>query len=147
MPVSFHTENISFQLKQKVKHKHWVRAWISSQNAQCGRVSFVFTSNDQIKSINQSYLNHNYFTDVITFDYSEGELISGDIFISIEEVKINARLYGTEMLDELRRVMIHGITHLLGYKDGTEKERAVMREKENEALHLWLKMLEDDHSV
>jgi len=89
--------------------------------------------------MNKSYLNHNQFTDVITFDYSDDDQISGDIFISVEQVKENAVLYKTNGEDELRRVMVHGVLHLMGFDDGTETERKVMREMENEALHLWLK--------
>jgi len=139
--VTFHTENLIFSLRQKLQHKRWVKLWIESQNAECGNIAFVFTSNKHIKLINQEYLNHNYFTDVITFDYTEAERISGDIFISIEEVRLNARNYNAKEEDELRRVMIHGVIHLLGYSDGNEEERQTMRQLENEALHLWLKML------
>ena len=89
--------------------------------------------------MNREYLNHNYFTDVITFDYTEGDIISGDIFISLEQVTMNAEVYGAGRVEEIRRVMIHGVLHLLGFKDETDEEKATMREKENEALHLWLK--------
>ena len=140
MPVKFHTKNISFSLKQKLLHKQWITQWVNSHNAVCGKLDFVFVSNKQIRSINLKYLNHDYFTDVITFDYSEGKQISGDIFISVEQVKINARSYETAVEDELRRVMIHGVNHLLGFNDGNEEERKIMRQMENEALHLWLKV-------
>jgi len=139
--VTFHTENLTFSLKQKLQHKSWIKQWTESQNSICGNIAFVFTSNKQIKLINQEYLNHNYFTDVITFDYTDGMKISGDIFISIEEVRLNAKKYNTKEEDELRRVMIHGVIHLLGYLDGNEEERETMRQLENEALHLWLKMV------
>lgn len=141
MPVTFHTEKADFNLGQKLQHKRWIKLWIESQDAVCGNIAFVYTSNRQIKLINQEYLNHNYFTDVITFDYTERDKISGDIFISIEEVKINAVSYGTDEGEELRRVMIHGVNHLLGYNDGNDDERKTMRKMENEALHLWLKMV------
>ena len=139
MPVSFHTEKTKFELKNKLQHKKWIKLWIESQSAVCGDLSFVFTSNKHIKLINKQYLNHNYFTDVITFDYTERNLISGDILISIDEVRNNAQRYETDELVELRRVMIHGVMHLLGYNDGTDEEKAIMRKMENEALHLWLK--------
>jgi len=86
VPVIFHTEKINFNLGQKLRHKRWIKLWIDSQEVKCGKLSFVFTSNKHLKLINQKYLNHNYYTDVITFDYTEGDLISGDIFISIEQV-------------------------------------------------------------
>ena len=141
MPVTFHTEKTEYILKQKLKHKQWVKAWIESQEAFCGQICFIYTSNKQLRSMNQEFLNHNYFTDVITFDYSEGRVISGDVFISAEQVEINAGNYGTEPEEEMRRVMIHGVLHLMAYNDGTEEERESMRQLENEALHLWLKMV------
>jgi probable rRNA maturation factor len=139
--VSFHTEEIFFELDQKLRHKQWIKEWISQHSKIPGSLSFVFTSNERIKLINQEYLNHNYFTDVISFDYTDKDVISGDIFISMEEVKKNADFYEAELYNELRRVMIHGVTHLLGYKDGSEEEKEIMRKKENEALHLWLKLV------
>lgn len=141
MPVKFHTENISFNLRGKLVHRQWIQKWIGSNNAACGELNIIFISNKRIKRINQKYLNHDYYTDVITFDYSDGTRISGDIFISVDQVKINARRYQTEVEDELRRVMIHGVNHLLGYADGKEEEKEIMRRMENEALHLWLKMV------
>jgi rRNA maturation RNase YbeY len=139
VPVTFHTDKTKFRLRQKSLHKRWINSWVESRNATCGTVSIIFTSNSNLRLINRDYLNHNYYTDVITFDFSEGSSISGDIFISIDQVRINAKAYSTEQGDELRRVMIHGVNHLLGFKDGTDEEKSTMRQMENEALHLWLK--------
>jgi len=139
VPVTFHTEQIIFKLKQKLQHKQWIRQWIETHDAVCGNLAFIFTSNKRIGLINHNYLNHDYFTDVITFDYTEGQKISGDIFISIEQVSLNAESYGTDEEEELRRVMIHGVLHLLGYNDSNAEEKKTMRYLENEALHLWLK--------
>lgn len=141
MPVTFHTEKSKFNLGQKLLHKRWIISWLHSRNVSCGNIAIIFTSNKQLRLINREYLNHDYYTDVITFDYSEDAIISGDVFISIDQVKINSKSYHTDADDELRRVMIHGVNHLLGYKDGTEEEKASMRQLENEALHLWLKMV------
>jgi len=141
VPVSFHTENIHFNLNQKLLYKKWINQWIDSKDAVCYKLSFIFTSNKQIRLINKKYLNHDYDTDVITFDYTEGNLISGDIYISVEQVRINAKSYNTEEEQELRRVMIHGVNHLLGYNDSSDEEREIMRQMENEALHLWMKMV------
>ena len=94
--------------------------------------------------MNREYLNHNYFTDVITFDYTDDNITSGDIFISMDQVKKNAKFYAVEDEEELRRVMIHGVLHLLGFKDDSSDEKETMREKENEALHLWLKLVKND---
>ena len=140
MPVTFHTEQIIFNLRQKLQHKKWIKKWIETHDAVCGNLAIIFTSNKHIRLINHNYLNHDYFTDVITFNYTEGQKISGDIFISIEQVRMNAESYGTNAKEELRRVMIHGVIHLLGYNDSNAEERETMRYLENEALHLWLKM-------
>jgi len=141
VPVTFHTEKIKFNLRQKLQHKRWIRLWIESQDSVCGKLAFVFTSNKHLKLINQKYLNHNYYTDVISFDYTEEGMISGDIFISIEQVRINAGSFDSEIGEELRRVMIHGVNHLLGYGDENDEERITMRKMENDALHLWLNMV------
>ena len=141
MSVSFHTEDISFNLQQKLRHKQWIREWILQHDKIPGDLSYVFTSNERIRHINQEYLNHNYFTDVISFDYSVDRIVSGDIFIGVEEVKKNADFYKQDFEHELRRVMIHGVTHLLGFADQSQEEKEIMREKENEALHLWKKLV------
>ena len=141
MSVKFHTEETTFILKQKLRHKKWINTWIDSQDHICGNIDIIFTSNWQIRRINNEYLNHDYFTDVITFDYSEGKRVSGDVFISVDQVKINAKTYKTEEEEELRRVMIHGVNHLLGFNDSNDEERKIMSQMENEALHLWLKMV------
>ncbi len=141
MPVSFHSEEVKFDLKSKLLHKNWVKEWILVHNKVPHNISFVFTSNERIKLINLEYLNHNYFTDVISFDYTENDRVSGDIFISVEEVRKNADFYDAKPEEEIRRVMIHGVTHLLGYADGNDEEKAIMRKKENEALHLWMKLV------
>jgi probable rRNA maturation factor len=137
--VSFHSEHLTFNLKQKTRHKDWIKRCVSLHSKIPGDINFIFTSNEHILRINRDYLNHNYFTDVITFDYTEGDIISGDVFISLDQVKENASFYEVPAEDELRRVMIHGVLHLIGVKDSTNGERETMMEMENEALHLWLK--------
>jgi probable rRNA maturation factor len=139
VPVTFHTEKTKFNLRQKLRHKEWIKLWIETQNRVCGEIALILTSNKHIRLINRRFLNHNYFTDVITFDYSEDRTVSGDIFISVDQVRINAESYGTVFEEELRRVMIHGVIHLLGYHDRSDEEREKMSHLENEALHLWLK--------
>jgi probable rRNA maturation factor len=103
-----------------------------------GAINFVFTSNTNILLLNSKYLNHNYFTDVITFNYSGEGNISGDVFISVEQVAENAIRYKVVQDEELRRVMIHGVLHLIGFNDNTRAEMEEMRKMENDALHLWL---------
>jgi len=142
--ISFNSENITFDLKQKIRHKQWIRTYVKFQQQLPGDLNFIFTSNERLRLMNREYLNHNYFTDVITFDYTDDNITSGDIFISMDQVKKNAKFYAVEDDEELRRVMIHGVLHLLGFKDDSSDEKETMREKENEALHLWLKLAEND---
>ena len=137
MAISFHNEGISFQLKEKNRHKKWIRECIQSHQKIPGEIAYVFTSNERLRLMNREYLNHNYFTDVITFDYTEEKCVSGDIFISVEQVVLNAETFGTDSEDELRRVMIHGVLHLMGHTDSTKSEKEEMRNLENEALLLW----------
>jgi rRNA maturation RNase YbeY len=137
--IQFHNADTSFRLRRLRAHRRWIEGCIERYGKQAGAINFIFTSNPYLREINREYLNHNYFTDVITFDYSDGHLLSGDVFISLEKVKENARNFGQSMPQELRRVMIHGVLHLAGYKDASEDEKEVMRNMENEALHLWLK--------
>ena len=138
MAVSFHSEKTSYKLAQKTNHKKWILQCIALHHKTPGELSIIFTSNEHLLLLNRDYLNHNYFTDVITFDYSEEETVSGDIFISIDQVRENAKIFQAEVEDEIRRVMVHGVLHLIGFNDSTEEEKRVMQKMENEALHLWL---------
>ncbi|MEN8201752.1 MAG: rRNA maturation RNase YbeY [Bacteroidota bacterium] len=147
MDISFHSEEIRFELKQKIFHKKWIRLWLESHQVHPGALSFIFTSNEHLRLMNQEFLNHNYFTDVITFDYTEGKEISGDVFISIEQVWLNAERYGVSVEEEQRRVMIHGVLHLMGYGDASGDEKKIMRKKENEALHLWLNLSQNGFRI
>mgnify|MGYP006305571255 CR=1 FL=1 len=137
MAISFHSEGIKFQLSQKRKHKHWISQYIRHHQKLPGTIAFIFTSSEHLRRINREFLQHNHFTDVISFDYSEKRIISGDIFISVEQVRENAATYAVEFEEELRRVMIHGILHLMGFEDREQKERQQMRKLEDEALFLW----------
>jgi len=139
--LTFHSEEISYQPREKNRIRRWVYGFIESRHRIPGDIAFVFTSNDRLLEMNREYLNHNYFTDVITFDYSEGNIVSGDVFISVDQVFLNARQYHSEPSEEIRRVMIHGVLHLMGHRDGNEKEKRNMRDLENEALNLWQKSL------
>ncbi|MDR3286131.1 MAG: rRNA maturation RNase YbeY [Prevotellaceae bacterium] len=129
--IRFFTENISFDLKNKRKIKQWIADVAKSENKNIGEINFIFCSDSHLLDINKKYLNHDYFTDVITFDFCEGVNISGDIFISIDTVRANAIEYQQLFDDELHRVMVHGILHLCLYCDSTKSEIAVMRSKEN----------------
>ena len=103
-----------------------------------GHLNFVFTNDETILKTNIQFLNHNTYTDIITFDYCEDNLISGDIIISTERVQENAKKFNAEFDTELKRVVIHGVLHLCGYKDKTAKDSEVMRKKENQALSLFM---------
>ena len=137
MDITFHSEFAGFELGQKKRHRDWIRAQIRERNKQPVAIAFVFTTNEDLRKINRTYLNHDYFTDVITFGYGEDDRISGDIYISVDQVRGNAGEYGVSFEEELRRVMSHGVLHLLGFNDSNEKERRRMRELEEEALNLW----------
>ena len=121
------TENIT-EINQ---NKKWLNQVISNEAKEEGDITYIFCDDDYLLEKNIRFLNHNTLTDVITFDYCEGNSVSGDIFISIERVKENSEVFKVDFLTELNRVMVHGLLHLLGYKDKTERESNLMRKKEN----------------
>jgi rRNA maturation RNase YbeY len=104
---------------------------IGSENFESGEITIVFCTDDYLLEINKTYLNHDFYTDIITFDYSENDLVSGDLFITIDRVKDNAESFSVSFDNELKRVIYHGVLHLCGYKDKTENDEKEMREKEN----------------
>ena len=113
------------------QNKKWLNQVISNEAKREGDITYIFCDDDYLLEKNIRFLNHNTLTDVITFDYCEGNSVSGDIFISIERVKENSEVFKVDFLTELNRVMVHGLLHLLGYKDKTERESNFMRKKEN----------------
>ena len=137
MAVFFHVEDIKFVYKEKRKSKKWIKDIINSRGFQLGNLNIVFSSKAHLLKFNQEYLNHNYHTDVITFDYSTEKVISGDIFIGVEKVLENSKTLGESFHVELNRVIIHGVLHLLGYDDNIDSKRRIMRKMEDEALNLW----------
>jgi probable rRNA maturation factor len=134
MAVTFQNQEIDFKLKQATKIKVWIKKIIELEKKKPGQLNFVFTSDEEILKTNIQYLNHNTYTDIITFDYCEDKLINGDIVISVERVKENAEKFKIDFEEELKRVIIHGILHLCGYKDKTKEASALMRKKEDWAL-------------
>jgi len=134
MAVSFQNQEIEFKLSEKAKIKSWIKAIIESEKKKLGELNFVFTSDEEVLKANIQFLKHNTYTDIITFDYCEGNTVSGDIIISVERVEENAKKFETDGKTELKRVIIHGVLHLCGYKDKSEKDTALMRSKENSAL-------------
>lgn len=134
--ISYFFEDTDFVFKGKTLNNRWLRMVAKSEIRRLGQISIIFCSDNYILDINQKYLGHDYFTDIITFDYCEGDRLSGDLFISVDSVRENSIEYGTEFNDELNRVIVHGILHLIGYDDGSEEEIAQMRSKENYYLSL-----------
>jgi rRNA maturation RNase YbeY len=134
MAVSFQVQHIQFHLKNKLKIKSWIKKIVEEEKKQLGQINFVFTSDEELLKTNIQFLNHNTYTDIITFDNCVNKEIIGDILISIERVKDNANKFNVEFNEELRRVIIHGVLHLCGYKDKKASEKEIMRFKENLAL-------------
>lgn len=141
MSLFFHTEEINFPFNKRRIYKKWILRVIELHAKSTGSINIIFTSNEYLLSVNQKYLNHNYYTDVIAFEYNEENIISGDIFVSVEQVNINQANYDSSFDLELGRVVIHGVLHLLGFNDSTKEESEEIRSKEDEALKL-LNLLE-----
>jgi rRNA maturation RNase YbeY len=135
--ISFFSEAIDFTLSEKESYSSWVDSLIQHHNKLTGEISYIFCSDDYLHNINVEHLNHDTYTDIITFDYTHGGIVSGDIFISIDRVRDNAITYNVEFLHELQRVMAHGILHLIGFKDKTDQEKQLMRQEENTAILLF----------
>jgi len=133
--ISFFTESVSYNLPQKLKVKKWIKATIEKEGFELQELNFIFCSDEYLLGINQQYLNHDTYTDIITFDNSDEEKqIVSDIFISIERVKENAIAFKINDFDEVCRIMIHGTLHLLGYKDKGKAAKTLMIQKEDEYL-------------
>lgn len=134
--IGFFNEDVSFRLRNIKAKRAWLIKCIDSEGKKPGNLSIIFCSDDYLHAMNLSYLNHDTLTDIITFDYSEGDIVSGDIFISIDRVKENASSYSVAFITELNRVMVHGVLHLCGYKDKSPEQLRIMRKKEDEKLKL-----------
>ena len=134
--ISYYFEDTDFQFKNRTINNKWLRLVAESEIRRIGQISIIFCSDNYILDVNQQYLQHDYFTDIITFDYCEGDRLSGDLFISVDTVRENAQEYGTEFTEELNRVIVHGVLHLIGYDDHSEEDIAVMRKKEDYYLSL-----------
>lgn len=132
LPINFYKEDISYKISDINNLRSWINQTIVTEKKELQELNFILCSDEYLLKINQEYLNHDTYTDIITFDNSEDEgMIYGDVFISIERVKENARIFGVKTADELHRVIIHGTLHLLGYPDKKKLEKALMTEKEN----------------
>jgi rRNA maturation RNase YbeY len=133
--IRFHFTN-SFTLKNKRKIKNWLKDTIVNEKKKVGDINYVFCSKQYLKKMNNDYLSKNYETDVISFDFSKDNKISGDIYISSETVKKNSIIFNVCFNNELKRVMVHGLLHLLNYNDKSKQELKIMREKENFYINL-----------
>ena len=130
--ITFERTSKSIQFKPVIRKL--IRELIVEEEKELGEISIIFTSNEHILEINRTFLNHHYFTDVITFPDSKRDKISGDIYISLDEVRKNARRYNSTFNDEVTRVVIHGILHLIGYDDVTPDQKIIIRKKEDSYL-------------
>lgn len=138
MAVNFFSEEIKFQLPQKLKRKTWLKKIADSEGFQINELNFIFCSDEYLYQINVEYLSHHTYTDIITFDNSEeAKKIEGDIFISVDRVKENAQKHNVAEESELNRVISHGLFHLMGYKDKSKEQADTMRAKEEFALELF----------
>lgn len=134
--IQFIAEDVAPPAIDKSKVKKWIKEVANNYNRKTGDISYIFCNDERILQVNNQYLQHDYYTDIITFDYSNETTISGDIFISIDTVKSNSEVFNTDYTDELHRIIIHGILHLCGNNDKTPEHRAEMTLKENMALDL-----------
>lgn len=134
--ISFHNINLDFTLENCQDIISWISRAISEEGFKPGELDFSFMSDDALLEVNKEHLQHDFYTDIITFEYSEDGFVSGDILISLDRVNENAREYSNNFKDELHRVIIHGVLHLCGYKDKTDTELVQMRAKEDYYLSL-----------
>lgn len=134
--IQFIAEGVAMPAIDKMRLKQWIKAVAESYGRKVGDVSYVFCNDERILQVNNQYLQHDYYTDIITFDYSNDKLISGDIFISLDTVKSNSEVYKTDYKEELHRIIIHGVLHLCGNDDKTPELRVAMTGKENRALEM-----------
>ena len=132
--ITYSNEGVSMPKIKRRAITAWIKAVAASYNRKVGEVGYLFCNDEKILEVNQQYLSHDYYTDIITFDYDEGDVINGDIVISLDTVRSNAAQQGTEYMDELHRVIIHGILHLCGINDKAPGEREIMEAAENKAL-------------
>ena len=134
--ISFNYE-LDFSLEHEEVYASWIETIVESENKILGEISYVFCDDEYLHSINMQYLNHDTLTDIISFDYTEGDIISGDIFVSIERVVDNAKDFNVPFDEELKRVLAHGVLHYCGYKDKSDDDALLMRSKEEEKIKLF----------
>lgn len=134
--INFYAEGTDLPQIKKTEVREWIKEVAKKYGKRVGDVSYIFCNDDKILEVNKQYLDHDYYTDIITFDYTEGDRIGGDLFISLDTVKSNSEQFGEPYVKELHRVIIHGILHLCGIDDQSPEQRANMIENENLALEI-----------
>ena len=134
--ISFNYES-DFSLEHEDIYAAWIENIVASENKILGEISYIFCDDEYLHTINMQYLNHDTLTDIISFDYTEGDVISGDIFVSIERVVDNANDFNVSFDEELKRVLAHGVLHYCGYKDKSDSDALTMRAKEEEKIKLF----------
>ena len=139
--IRFFNKDIKFDLEKKLVFKKWIKTVVEQYDCKVGDLNVIFCNDPYILEINRHFLSHDYYTDIITFDYSEDNIINGELYISIDTEKENAVEYGQSFPDELHRVIIHGALHLCGLDDHCEEDIKEMRDAENSALDLLSTML------
>lgn len=134
--ITFNYE-LDFSLQQEDQYEGWIASILASEDFQIGEINYIFCTDEYLHEINVKYLDHDTLTDIISFDYTENQVVSGDIFISIDRVKENAAEFEVAFDQELLRVMAHGILHYCGYKDKSEEDETLMRQKEEEKMKMF----------
>lgn len=132
--ISYQTDGVEMPAIKKREVTEWIKAVAATYEKKIGEIAYIFCSDEKILEVNRQYLQHDYYTDIITFDYCEGNRLSGDLFISLETVKTNSEQFNTPYEEELHRTIIHGILHLCGINDKGPGEREIMEAAENKAL-------------
>ncbi len=147
MAIRFSVQSGTFELAEEEKVRRWLAEVVVRCGKTVGNINYLFCDDEYLIEVNRHYLNHDTYTDIITFDYVVGGLVSGDIMISVERVGENAGQYGVPFEQELHRVIVHGVLHLLGQGDKTDAEAAEMRRQEEQALSLWNELFHEEQSV
>lgn len=132
--ITYNTDGVKMPNIRKRDTNAWIKAVAATYGKKVGEIGYLFVNDEKILEVNREYLEHDYYTDIITFDYDEGDIINGDLVISLDTVRTNAELFGKEYDEELHRVIIHGILHLCGLNDKGPGEREIMEEAENKAI-------------
>ncbi len=140
MSIFFHKEGIDFDIREKQKIRQWIKKVIENEGKELGELNIILTRDKELLELNKTYLSRKYLTDVITFEYNQEKKISGDLYLSVERIRENALKFNERVDREIQRVIIHGILHLMGYRDKKEEEQKKMRQKEDECLYMFDKM-------